>query len=166
MNKWTIVAPLLLGLALPIDSTVAQALLKDQLIGTWTYVSVDLIHPDGTRDPLFGPSPQGQANFDANGRYILMTTRANQSRFASSNRMEGTAEENKAAVQSSIAHFGRYTVDESNKTITFHIQASTFPNWNGTEQKRPFTISNDELRWMTPASTGSGTAEVVLRRVK
>jgi hypothetical protein len=80
--------------------------------------------------------------------------------------MEGTPEENKAVVQASIAHFGRYTVDEANKTISFHIETSTFPNWNGTEQKRPFTLTGDELVWRTPASTGGGTAEVVLKRAK
>ena len=80
--------------------------------------------------------------------------------------MDGTAEENKAAVQSNIAHFGTYSVNESDKTITFHIDTSTFPNWNGTEQKRPVTVTGDELKWATPASTGAGTAEVVLRRAK
>ncbi|SMF22640.1 lipocalin-like domain-containing protein [Pseudogulbenkiania subflava] len=156
----------LLGMALPGSTAIAQPALKDQLVGTWSYVSVDLIRPDGTRIPLFGPNPQGQANFDGNGRYILMTVRAGQAKFASSNRMEGTPEEDKAVVQGSIAHFGRYTVDEANRTITFHIETSTFPNWNGTEQKRPFTVTGDELTWRTLASTGDGIAEVVLKRAR
>ena len=139
---------------------------KTQIVGTWMYVSVDLVQPDGSRVPLFGPNPRGQASFDRNGRYILMTARAGQVKFASSNRMEGTPAENKAVVQSSIAHFGRYSIDEANKTITFHIETSTFPNWNGTEQTRPFTLTGDRLTWRTPASTGGGTAEVVLTRVK
>ena len=121
---------------------------------------------DSTRVPLFGPNPQGQANFDSNGRYILMTARTGQVKFTSTNRLEGTPEENKAVVQGSIDHFGRYTVDEANKTITFQIETSTFPNWNGTEQKRPFTVAGDELTWRTPASTSGGTAEVVLKRTK
>ena len=162
----TALALLVLGLALPLGGAFAQPTLKEQLVGTWTYVSVDLVGPDGVREPLFGANPQGQASFDVNGRYILMTARAGQTKFVSNNRMEGTPEENKAVVQSSIAHFGRYTVDESNRTITFHIQTSTFPNWNGTEQKRPFTVSADKLTWRTPASTGGGTAEVVLKRAK
>lgn len=95
-----------------------------------------------------------------------MTARTGQARSASSNRMEATADESKATVQAAIAHFGRYSVNEASQTITFYIQTSTFPNWNGTEQKRPFTISGDELRWKTPASTGGGTAEVVLKRAK
>ncbi|MTW11745.1 hypothetical protein GM658_14155 [Pseudoduganella eburnea] len=164
MNKW--IASAALMLALPSASMAAQPSLKEQIVGTWTYVSVDLIRADGTREALFGPDPQGQASFDANGRYILMTSRAGQARFASSNRMEATPEESKAVVQATIAHFGSYSVDEANQTITFHIQTSTFPNWNGTEQKRPFTISADELRWKTPASTGGGTAEVVLKRAR
>ncbi|HQR22658.1 MAG TPA: lipocalin-like domain-containing protein [Burkholderiaceae bacterium] len=160
----TTVALLLLGVGLPSTAAIAQSTLRDQIVGTWMYVSVDLVRPDGTREPLFGPQPQGQANFDGNGRYILMTARAGQPKFGSANRMDGTPEENKAVVQGTIAHFGRYTVDETNKTITFHIDTSTFPNWNGTEQKRPFSISGDELTWKTPASTGGGTAEVVLKR--
>lgn len=162
----TTTALLLLGVVLSWNGASAQSSLKDQIVGTWTYVSVDLVRPDGVRVPLFGPNPQGQASFGGNGRYILMTARAGHAKFASANRMEGTADENRAVVQGSIAHFGRYTVDEANKTITFHIETSTFPNWNRTEQKRPFTITGDELTWRTPASTGGGTAEVVLKRAK
>lgn len=158
-------ALLFLGAVLP-GRGIAQATLKDQIIGTWTYVSVDIVHPDGSREPLFGPNPQGQASFDGNGRYILMTTRAGQAKFMSSNRMEGTPQENKSVVQGSIAHFGKYAVDEAGKTITFHIEASTFPNWNQTDQTRPFSITGDQLTWKTPASTGGGTAEVVLKRAK
>jgi hypothetical protein len=156
---------LLLGVVLP-GGAIAQSTLKDQIIGTWTYVSVDVARPDGSREPLFGPNPQGQASFDVNGRYILMTARSGQAKFTSSNRMEGTPEENKAVVQGAIAHFGKYTVDEAAKTITFHIEVSSFPNWNQTDQIRPVAITGEQLTWKTPASTGGGTAEVVLRRAK
>jgi hypothetical protein len=162
----TTMAMLLLGVALPSGEAVGQEkTLKEQLVGTWTYVSVDTVRPDGSRTPMFGPNPQGLASFDGNGRYILLTSRSGQPKFASNNRAEGTPEEYKAVVQGTIAHFGRYTVNEADKTITFHIETSTFPNWNGVEQKRPFTLTGDELRWTTAASSG-GSAEVVLKRVK
>jgi hypothetical protein len=139
--------------------------LKEQIVGSWTYVSVDTIRSDGSRVPLFGPNPHGLAIFDINGRYILMTARSSQSKFASNNRMEGTPEEYKAVVQGSIAHFGTYSINEADNTITFHIDTSTFPNWNGVDQKRPITLTGDELKWRTAASNG-GTAEVVLKRAK
>ena len=149
------------GLALAQDKTLQQ-----QVVGTWTYVSVDIVNPDGSRVPLFGPNPEGLAVFDTTGRYMLLTARRDLARFASTNRNEGTPEENRAVVQGSIAHFGTYTVNEAERTITFRIQTSTFPNWNGTEQKRPIFIEGDRLKWATPASTGGGTAEVVLQRTR
>ena len=165
--KLTTMALLFLGVALPSGDAVGQQrTLKEQLVGTWMYVSVDAVRPDGNRVQTFGPNPQGLASFDSNGCYILLTARLGQPKFASNNRMEGTPEENKAVVQGSIAHFGRYTVNEANKTITFHIETSTFPNWNGTEQKRPFTLTGDELKWTTLAASGGGSAEVVLKRAK
>ena len=142
-----------------------QRTLREQLIGTWTYVSVDVVQADGKRNPMYGPNPQGVAMFDANGRYMLFTARDGMAKFASNNRLEGTSDEYKAVVQGSIAHFGRYQVNEAAKTITFHIETSTFPNWNRTDQQRPVSISGNELKWVTPGSSG-GTAEVVLKRAE
>jgi len=159
-------ALLFLGLALPLGDAVGQQkTLKEQLVGAWTYVAVDIVRADGSRVPMFGPDPQGIAIFDGNGRYALMTSRSGLPKFASNNRAEGTPEENKAVVQGSISHFGKYTVNEADKTITFHIEASTFPNWNASDQKRPFAVSGDELKWTSAASSG-GVAEVVLKRAK
>lgn len=141
-----------------------QASLQDRLVGTWQYVAVDTVRADGTRVPLYGPEPQGLATFDRDGNYLLMTARRGLGRFASNDRMQGSADDYREVVQGTIAHFGKYTVNEADQTITFHIQTSTFPNWNGTDQKRPFRISGDQLSWRTPASSGGGTAEVVLRR--
>ncbi|HEX8740708.1 MAG TPA: lipocalin-like domain-containing protein [Casimicrobiaceae bacterium] len=158
---------LTLGLALTCSQAVAdQPNLGEQIIGTWTYRSVDIVRADGSREPLFGANPHGLASFDGTGHYVLMTSRGDLPRFASKGRMNGTPEENMAVVHGSIAHFGRYTVSEAEKTITFHIETSTFPNWNGLDQTRPVTIVGDELTWKTPASTGGGTAEVVLRRLR
>jgi Lipocalin-like domain len=139
--------------------------LQDQVIGTWAYVSVDIVRPDGSRLPLFGPHPSGLAIFDRSGHYLLLTARSELPKFASNNRATGTDAENRAVVEGSIAHFGTYAVNEADKTITFAITTSTFPNWNGARQKRPITLTADELKWTTAASSG-GTAEVVLKRVR
>ncbi|SAL04264.1 hypothetical protein AWB78_06876 [Caballeronia calidae] len=144
---------------------VQTGTLRDEVIGTWAYVSVDIVRPDGTRQAMYGTNPQGIAVFDESGHYILMTSRGDIPKFASDNRMEGTAEENKAVVQGMIAHFGTYTVNRLDNTITFHVIASSYPNWNGVQQKRPFTVDAEQLKWATPASSG-GTAEVILRRLK
>ena len=96
-----------------------------------------------------------------------MIARANLPKFATDNRLAGTAEENKAVVTGSIAHFGSYAVNEADKSITFRIQTSTHPNWDGSEQKRAYTLAGDELRYTVgTAAVGGGTATLVWRRAK
>src|ERR1700757_3400456 len=98
------------------------------------------------------------------------STLADPPKFASNNRETGTAEENKAIVQGSLAYFGTYTVSETDKTITTHIESSTFPNWNGADRKTSFKISGDELSVQVvsaPLTTvGTGTASLVWKRAK
>lgn len=150
----------------PHQVTAQEKSLREQIVGTWKYISVDNIRPDGSRAPLFGPNPKGRVTFDREGNYVLLTSRGDQPKFASGNRNQGTDDEYRAAVQGSIAHFGKYEVNEGDKTITFHIEVSTFPNWNGIDQKRPFSIRGDELKWVTPSASNGGAAEVVLQRAK
>lgn len=137
----------------------------DSIVGTWRYVAVDTVRPDGSRQPMYGERPQGLVIFDATGHYALLNARADLPAFASNDRLKGTPEEYRAVVQGSIAHFGRFEVDNAARTITFQIETSTFPNWNGVVQKRPFVLSGDSLKWTTPNASGGGSGEVVLRRV-
>jgi hypothetical protein len=104
--------------------------------------------------------------FEADGRYGLILSRNDLPKFAANSRTKGTADENKAVVQGSISHFGRYTVNPAEKNIVFHIELSTYPNFNGTEQKRSFELVGDELKYTVPAFSGGGTAVAVWKRAK
>ena len=96
---------------------------------------------------------------------ILM--RASLPKFAANNRMKGTAEENQAVVQGSHATFGTYTVaSDKEQTVNLHIEGSTFPNWDGQDQKRVMTVSGDELKVTNPTPTFGGTNYVVYKRAK
>lgn len=149
-----------------VEPTAAGPVTGPAAVGAWTYVSVDTVHPDASRTPMYGSNPQGLEIFDGHGHYALVNSRSDLPKFVSKDRMKGSAEEYRAVVQGSIAHFGTYAVNEADKTITFRIDTSTLPNWNGVEQRRPFVLSGDELRWTTPAASGGGSGEVVLRRAK
>jgi Lipocalin-like domain len=143
---------------------VCAQTIKD-LAGTWTLVSV-VTEQDGNKTEPFGPHPKGILMVDANGRYVLAIARAGLPKIASNNRTTATPEENKAIVGGSNTHFGTVSVNAADKTITFKIETSTFPNWDGTEQKRPFTVTGDELTYTVPAASGGGTATVVWKRAK
>jgi Lipocalin-like domain len=86
-------------------------------------------------------------------------------KFASNNRAGGTPEENKAVVSRSIAMIGTYLVDPAAKTLTFRVESSTFPNWDGTEQKRLLSSGNNaELKYITPTASSGGVATVTWKR--
>jgi hypothetical protein len=169
MNRCTILGlfAVAAGLAFLSHSVVAQQKpLKEQIVGSWTYASADTVRPDGTKVPTWGPNFSGLIIFGNDGRFISLVGR-DIPKFASNSRATGTGDENKAAVNGSIALFGRYTVNEAERTLTYNIERSSYPNWTGTEQKRPFTLVGDELKYTVPAaSAGDGRAEVVLRRAK
>jgi hypothetical protein len=154
---------LCLGMVLAAGEVFAQTT-KD-LAGTWTLVS-NVSEQGGNKTDTFGPNPKGILIVDANGRYVLAVARAGLPKVASNNRTTATPEENKAIVGGSIIHFGTLSVNAVDKTITFKIETSTFPNWDGIEQKRPFTITGDELQYTVPAQSGGGTGTVVWKRAK
>jgi hypothetical protein len=118
-----------------------QKTLKEQIVGSWTYVSAETVASDGKRSPTFGPNPAGIAIFGSDGRYVSLVVRADIPKFSANSRTAGTAEENKTVVQGGIATFGRYTINEADHTLTLNIERSTYPNWNGLEQKRAITIT-------------------------
>jgi hypothetical protein len=141
---------------------------KQQFIGTWSLVSIQYVEKDGRRIEPFGPDAKGILYFDAGGRFATQVMAANRPSFASNNRMIGTAEENKAVSRGVVAYFGTYTVDEANRIVTLYIEQSSFPNWNGTDQKRTFMFAGDELRYTAASSTANPAeaAELVWKRAR
>ena len=59
--------------------------------------------------------------------------------MGSSDRLKTTPEENKAVAHGVLSYFGTYAVSEAAKTLTLHIERSSFPNQNGIDGKRVIT---------------------------
>jgi hypothetical protein len=137
--------------------------------GTWTLLSETAYQGGKTTEPLgsnpLGSNPLGSLMFDRGGHFMLMIARPGLPKFAANKRDAGTPEENKAVLEGSLAFIGTYTVSEADQILTLHVEASTFPNWVETDQKRSFTLVGDEMKWInrTPA-IGAEVVEVVWRR--
>jgi hypothetical protein len=158
-----------LGLAmLPTSAVTQQKTLKEQLIGTWTFVSAVATNKEGVKSSdRWGSNAKGLIIFEANGRYSFMISRSDIPKFAVNNVNEGTAEENKAVVKGIIANIGTWSVDETTKTITTNIEAASFPNLNGNSQKRVISsLTADELKYTNPAGAAGTVDEAVWRRAK
>jgi hypothetical protein len=150
-----------LGLAMSTVDAAAQG--GKALVGTWEWVSVDSTAADGTRTQPFGPKPGGYLTFGADGQFFWLITRPGRARFASGRRDQGTPDENKATVQGSLAYCGTYSV--SNDTLIMRIEAGTYPNEEGAEQKRAFTLNGDQLTWRNPTVSTGASGVATLHRV-
>jgi Lipocalin-like domain len=82
---------------------------------------------------------------------------------------EGSADEYKAALEGNNADFGRYTVDEPDRSITFHMDHASHKELEGTSHKRYFSLNGGQLKYTTSRVPADGKAkdvygEVVLER--
>ena len=156
-----------LGLAVLTTNGIAQQKsLKDQLIGTWTFVSSTAKRADGS--PAWGADGKGQMSLDANGRYFSIIVRSDLAKYASNNRMQTSPAEDKATVQGAIAFFGTYTVNEADRSYTLRVDGSSYPNWNGVDRKQFVeSITADELKIRNPEpSIGGPPTQLIYRRAK
>ncbi len=167
MRRMLIIAlPLLLlpGLTLGQTKEKKEKAKPGGVVGTWMLVSETAHQGDKTTQPL-GPNPLGMMMFDRGGRFMMFIARPGLPKFAAGKRDAGTPEENHAVLAGELAFFGTYSVNEADQVLILHPEASTFPNWNGADQKRYFTLAGNEMKWTnrTPA-IGAEVVEVVWRR--
>ncbi len=146
---------LFLALAIPAGNAAAQTM--KSVAGSYTAVSV----------PAFGDKPRGMMILTADGHYTIVIGRASLAKIAAGARTKATAAENKMVVDGSIGHFGKYTIDDGGKAITFHVAMATFPNWDGQPQKRALKVKGDTLSYtVTAPSDGGKPNDVIWKRIK
>jgi hypothetical protein len=121
------------------------------LQGAWTLVAADKVLPDGKTVRDYGESPRGRLVVDAKGRYSLQIFKSERVHFASDSKADGSVDEFRSAVMGSSTHYGSMTFDEQAGVLVFSIEGSSFPNWEGTVQRRQYKLDRAELRYKVPA---------------
>ena len=132
--------------------------LKQHLVRTWTLIDVYFEWPGGRRTQPYGPDVKGRLVLDQSGLFSFQAIGADRPKFSSSNRREGTAEENATVVRMTESFFGTYSVDEADQTIILHLERAMFPNWDGSDRKYKVVFKGDEMLTTgppTPSTTGS-----------
>lgn len=163
-------ASMLLAFALSAGTAAAQPAksLQEMIVGTWDFVVAEVTAPDGKKSFPFGETPKGIIIFTPDGRFAQIHVASDVPKIASNNRLTGTAEEYAAIMRRSISVFGRYTVDEAKRTVTFHIVSASYPNWEGEAQTRTIDkLTADEFVNTNPnVAGGRGSASNLYRRAK
>jgi lipocalin-like protein len=169
MNRHCILShaiALLAIIVLPGHSRAEEKSLKDQLVGTWIYVSSTGKRDDGSS--VQRPSLQGVVTYTADGRFHFITTRTDLPKYASNDAARPSADEAMAIASGVVAYTGTYTVDENTKTIHANIETSTFPNLVGAPNQRRIitSITADEMKFSNPRTPSGVTLDFVWKRVK
>jgi hypothetical protein len=123
----------------------------DKFVGVWRLLSIEYRSDDGAIvESPFGAEPQGTIMYDSLGNMAAQIASKDRPRFSSADRIAGSADEKKSAFESYIAYFGRYLVDERERTVTHDVQQALFPNWTGSKQVRYYTFADRKLTLRTP----------------
>lgn len=98
-----------------------------------------------------GRGATGYLAYTADGTMVAMMGSGDRSPFASDDVTGGTDAERAGAFASFIAYAGRYEVTKD--AVIHYVEASLFPNWIGTRQRRGWQLdaSGRELTLTAPA---------------
>jgi len=147
MQRLAAVVLMLFGLT---NATARDMNSTNSIEGTWTLVYADVLHPDGSRDSDYGSHPKGMMHVDSAGRYTMLIFDGSRPHFAGADKKAGTDAEVRAALMGTSSHYGTITVDSAAHTLDFHIEGATYPNWEGTTQRRRFEMEGNTLSYRVP----------------
>jgi Lipocalin-like domain len=108
---------------------------RNDVAGRWDLIS-GYLDNHGQRIDVLGPHPAGMLILTEDLHFMVIVTNPDIPKFASGDRSNGTSEEYKRAVTSSLAVYGTYTVDENGDFLEQHVIGSTFRDMNGTSRGR------------------------------
>jgi hypothetical protein len=105
-------------------------------VGTWKLVSFIIQYEGEAPQDRYGPNPRGYLIITPQNR--LMTVNS------SSNRKQGTSEEDKAAqLDSASAYTGHFTVNGDGNTLTTTVEVAAQEGLVGTQQVRHFKVDGN-----------------------
>ena len=126
-----------------------------RLIGSWRHIGSTM---NGQPRPGQGAHPRGIIIYDVHGH---MACQVAPDRVVTKAGERPTGEEAIAALDSHIAYFGTYSVDEKARTVTHHRQGSVQPGDKG-DLVRGYELNGDRLI-LRPLGT---KVEVIWERIK
>ena len=142
---------------------------SNTIVGEWRLVTFEFRKEDNSIIYPFGKEARGSFIYTGSGRFSVQLMRIDRPKFAIPDQMRGTPEETEASYKGSISYFGTYQVDVDHGVINHFVEGSIFPNMEGTQQKRFYELSEDQLILKTPSFKVGGeraTGVIAWERVK
>ena len=126
----------------------------DEFVGAWKLISFERRTASGEVTYPMGPNPVGRLTYDALGRMSAQIMRPDRPKFQGAIPASWSAEEKAAAFDGFIAYYGTFSVSEADHVVIHHVEASLYPHWVGSDQRRLYEFSGSQL--ILRAQNGSG----------
>jgi hypothetical protein len=166
MKKAFLLALTLCGAALFLRGQ-NTAPLRNELLGTWRFVSSSQRLADGTTqpDPQTGPKGVGYLIYTKTGQVCVVVGNSERSRWPSP--QSPTDAEVRSAFEGLTAYAGTFQVNEAERFVVHHIEVDRVPNSVGAERKRFCSITGNRLtlRAAPPLPAGVQEWTIVWERV-
>ncbi len=117
------------------------------LVGTWRLVSRVVTSEDGTavQDPGLGKTPTGYLIYDSSGHMAAQLMRLDRPMTVDCGTSGPAPSDNSQSINGYDAYFGRYTIDETNSTVTHHLEGALAAADVGKNLVREFHVSEGKL---------------------
>jgi len=122
---------------------------RDQLVGVWKLLSVDLINEEGQSfaQPM-GPNPLGRIAFSPEGYASFLLTNPDLGREAFKDGVEWRQATDTAiatVARAATAYSGpfHFSSEAGTPTLVTRVEVSLDPNWIGTDQARQFSLREE-----------------------
>ena len=118
-----------------------------QLVGTWRLLSRVVTLEDGTavQDPGLGKTPTGYLMYDSSGHMAAQLMRPDRPMAIDCGTSAPAPRDNSQSVNGYDAYFGTYKIDETNHTVTHHLEGALAAADVGKNLVREFQLSGDKL---------------------
>ncbi|MBK8029651.1 MAG: lipocalin-like domain-containing protein [Anaerolineae bacterium] len=126
------------------------------IVGAYRLLDQISIYPSGKTEHPRGEQPTGLLLYTADGRMSVHLLRSDRAVSGSFNSLE-------TALNEYLGYYGTYVVNEATKTITHHVEGSSFPSWIGTDLVRGFEWDGERL--ILRAEMGSTTRILTWQRI-
>jgi hypothetical protein len=131
----------------------APVSIQDQFVGTWRLVSDVEERGGGQSIEPRGPHPIGVLIYDRAGTMSGQIMNSGRPALSTGSADCAALEQ---TIQSYLAYFGTYTIDEQARTITHHVRGSLVQTQVGSAQLRRYEFRGNRLTLSPPERTVDG----------
>lgn len=126
-----------------------------KFVGTWKLISQYSHYPDGQVVASRGEDPAGILMYDAHGNMAVQLMRTD-ARTAHTDLAQLAT-----AMESFLAYFGTYEVDEAEQLVRHHVIGASYPSYRGSVQVRAYHFDGDILTLKATAPQDNSTRVIV-----